>query len=296
MLAGTKRFIFFQVLVALSLLVWFIWLIKIYQVNFSTFYLHPIIISGVLLLFVQLILFGIKRKYIRDLKISEFKDISWLKVMGYFCLAMVLSLMIVALIKLINPTLSTCKTNFSNILTQIVGGFVSGMVGFVSAMLVYNYQERKERRNEIQELTESLWFEISQNMLVIKGDLDRQFPFFSRLETNCWNAAISSKLSINGMAKGYILNLYGEISLYNDVHQIQRALLLEDKPINKNSLIHLRDKFPGQIFTDIKKVNAILFGEMVRLDYRKKSDWIYSNIGIDWDKIYTEFTESCKKK
>lgn len=296
MVAGTKRFIFFQTLVLISLIIWIIWLVRTFQVNLSIVNLNSTVIIGALLLFLQLILIGIKNNTIRDLKISEFKDITWFRVFTTSCLATVLSGIIVIAIKLINPTLITLKTNSSIVITQVVGGFVSGMVGFVSAMLVYNYQEQKKRRNEIKELTESLWFEISQNMLVIKGDLDRQFPFFSRLETNCWNAAISSKLSINGMAKGYILNLYGEISLYNDVHQIQRALLLEDKPINKNSLIHLRDKFPEQIFADIKKVNAILFGEMVRLGYRKKSDWIYSSIGIDWEKIYTEFTESCKKK
>ena len=287
MMAGTKRFTFFQILVGVFLIIWIGSLLKISQFNFHILISQPILIAGILLIFVQLIMLGIRKKTIRDLKTSEFKDITWLKIFATFCLAVILSLMIEAAIK----SISTLKTNFSNVTTQIIGGFVSGMVGFVSAMFVYNYQQRNKQEEEAKELTESLWYEILHNMLIIKGDLDRQLPFFRRLETNCWNAAISSKLSIKGNVKGFILNFYGNVDFYNDVYQTQKGLLLQEETINKSlggKLIQLRENFAPSLYEEAKKANAILFGEMVRLGYRQKKDWSYSD--IDWERLFSEFS------
>jgi hypothetical protein len=279
--------------VLVALIIWIIWLMKTFQVNFSFLNLNSIVIAGSFLLFVQLILIGIKKHNFRDLAISEFKDIAWLKVFATFCLAIMLSAGIAVAIRAINPTLATLKTNPSNAITQMIGGFVSGMVGFVSAMLAYYYQQRNKRKEEIKEDTEKLWFEISHNMLALKGDLDRNLPLFRRLETSCWNAAVSSKLSINGVVKGLLLNLYGDFDFYNYIHQTSRGLLLQGEIINKSlgeTLTKLKENLPKLLYEDVKKASAILFGEMVRLDYRQKKDWIYSD--VDWEIIFSEFNKA----
>ena len=296
MVAGTKRFIFFQTLLLICVLIWIGYLIKTSHITFSIKKWNPMIIIGGFLLSLQLVLVGIKNKSIKDLKIAEFKNITWPQVLATFCIGTMLSLGIVVIMHSINSILATLKTNCGNIVTQVIGGFVSGMVGFIAAIFAYHYQQRNRYADKIKEHIDELYFEITHNMIIVKGDLDTKLPFGRKLENSCWNAAVSAKLPINGKVKGLLLVLYGDFDLYNFGYQGKRDLALRDAVSQslRDKFNPVKDSFADSLYESIKSANAILFGEMVRLGYRHKKDWAYSD--IDWEKIYCEFNEACKKK
>lgn len=228
MMPGTKRFIFFQRLLLISLMVWIIWLIKIYQINLD-------------------------------------------------------------FIRLNYQTSKTLKINSADALMQIIGGVISGTIGFVSAMLtailIYHFQQRDKKSKKLKEYMEELYFEISHNMVAIKGDLDQGLLFYRRLETNCWNATISAKLYIDGTLKTKLSTLYADFDLCNFSHELQRSLILQGRVVPE---LFKKDDFLKVVYNVVQKINAILFGEMVRLGYRQEKDWAYPDI-IDWKKCYDEF-------
>ena len=295
MVAGTKRFVIFQTLLIYSLIIWIIWLIKIFQVRFSIIDFNFVIITGALLIFVQLILIGIKKNTTRDLKISEFKDITWGKVFITFFEAIILSTVITLVIKSINPTFTAIKKDYSSVIAQVIGGFVSGAVGFIAAMRVNYYQQKDRQEKRIKELVENLYSEITHNMIIVGGDLKLKFPFGRRLGTSCWDATVSAKLFINGRVKGLLGDLYADFDLYNFAHQAKRELALREtvSQILKERFNPVKDSLADSLYEDNKKANAILFGEMVRLGYRQRGNWSYAE--IEWEKTYDKFINANDK-
>lgn len=67
-----------------------------------------------------------------------------------------------------------CNPNSSNILTQLIGGFISGMIGFLSAMLMYYYQERDKRTKEINNILHALYLEVEENLIYCSNAKDGQ--------------------------------------------------------------------------------------------------------------------------
>lgn len=296
MVVGTKRFIIFQVLTLLSLLIWVIWSMKVFHVTLCVPDIKLQVIVGALLILAEIMILGVRDNKIKDLKFSEFKRITWSHVFDKACLSVLFAIIIVLIIKIINPVVSSLKSDLGNIAVQIVGGLVSGLIGFASAMRMYRYQQKNIRREEIKEDIEKLWFEIVHNMLKVKSDIRTDTPFFRKLELSCWDAKISSRLPINGMIKGELGDLYGDIDLYNYIHQIRRVFTFQEAP-NKDvpeKLKLVENTLPKILCRNIEHASALLFGEMVRLGYRQEKDWIHHE--IDWEKDYNEFKSNLKKK
>jgi hypothetical protein len=296
MVVGTKRFVVFHVLTFSSLLIWVIWSMKVFQVNFCMPNIKLQVVVGALLIFAEIALLGIKDGKIKDLEFSEFKRITWVYVFDQAFLAIVIAIIIVAAIKIINPVIASLKSDLGNIAVQLVGGLISGAIGFGSAILVYRYQQENFKKKEVRLEIEKLWYEIVHNMLILKGDLDTNTAFFRKLENNCWNAAIASKLPINGRIKGQLLDLYGYFDLYNYVHRIHRDFFFRETTGRAfpEKVKQVENTLPKVLYEEIKNANALLFGEMVEFGYRQEKDWIYYEIG--WKKIYEEFKDSLKKE
>ncbi|GEM_PF-3444139 len=292
MIANSGRFTFYRILLLIALLIWLAWLIKIFKIDLSFIRFNSLVITGSLLIFMQCIIIGIKKGKLFDIKISEFKKIAWKEAFFMLCAAVTLSMSIVFVAKSTNHAIKLLKTNPSKIIIQLAGGFVSGMIGFVSAMgtamFIYHYQQKNKHTEEVKDHIEKLFFELTNNMIAVKGDLNIKFPF-KRLETSCWNAAIASKLPIKGWVKGRLLNLYGGLSFYNEIHETRITCLLQNGKLSNSSNADLNnylEKFAPSLYEDIKNTAAIFFGEIASLGYREEKDWGYPE--IDWKKIYEE--------
>lgn len=290
MISGTSRFKFFRVIVVLGLVIWFVWLITAYPIKFN-YHVSPHIIIGALLWFVLLVLIGVSKKRIRDLKASEFKEISWWLAVVYLFFSLVIAATIVMVVKCRVPAFFLLKKHFGDIATQVIGGFVSGAIGFGSAWLINQKQQSNLKREKARELTENLWFEVIHNKIKIQKDLDGSVPFFTKLEANCWNADIASKIAISGRAKGLIINLVDNFALYNTMYQVQTYLLQQNEiPQNVRSRLTMMQDLPKMILDQANNIYAILFGEMVDLGYRSRSEWSYPD--TDWENVYRKFKEN----
>jgi len=284
-----RRFLFLLVLNNIVLLILLLWLIKTTQISCNNFKFIPLILIGALALFVDIICYDIFKKATRPLEIAEFNKINWKQVGNKFLLAISLSILIFLSFKLFNPIESSVRINSNQVASNIIGGIISGLIGFFSALMMYYYQQNKRIIEEAKNYTEQLWFEMIHNLAAVKNDIRNETHFFTRLENNCWDAVVSSKIFLSGKVKGEIINLYGEISFYNDVCQLNRNLILQREGQNINSINIINDlnKFPQGLLKELEELVAIIFGEMVRLGYRKEKQWGYPE--INWKDIFNRF-------
>lgn len=140
MKARTKNFRFFQGLNYILLIIWLLCgLDIIHQLNFFS-----LIITGGLLLFINMLFYSLANGEIEDLNINQIKQVWWAYVFLRLFLAILISITILVIIKLFNPIVVTIRAKPIDVGLQIIGGLVAGIIGFVSAMFMYQYEQKLE--------------------------------------------------------------------------------------------------------------------------------------------------------
>lgn len=292
MIPGTRRFVVYRTILVIAVIIWVIVVVKTAQVNFKIALL-PIVGAGALLLTMQFIVYRLARRESCDLEITELNKIDWASSFLFFSAAFLISMVIVLMVKLFNPAVMILREDPGSIVAQIIGGFISGMVGFMSAILMSNYQLRNERLNKIQEKTNNLWFEIIHNLLTIQRDMNDNVPYLRRLKTECWEPEIAAMVFLKGYVKGFLIELYSDLDFYNYMHQLQRGVLLngEEQKTLRELIKQLKPSI-NLLAVKLNRGRAIVFGEMVSLGIKEENSWSYSD---DWKKIYEDFLKENKR-
>jgi len=284
----TKRFYFFRTLVYIITLSWFACI----QTSSKQDNFIALAIIGAFLLFLNIGLYDLNKGFIIDLNINQFKRVWWKYVITRFLIATLILIAILILGRIFNPIVVTLKDKPSEVGLQIIGGIVAGAIGFLSAIFMHHYEQKNKDTEESKDLTVQLWFEIINNKILLENDINNKLLFFRRLESNCWNSVVSSRIYIDGRLKGGVLTLYADMDFYNYIHQLQRLLISQGGANSNPSLSKIINDLKGepQILLDrLKHYSAILFGEMIKLGYRKEGDW--NDHQVDWKQIYEKYKQ-----
>lgn len=98
---------------------------------------------------------------------------------------------------------------FIKIAVSALAGLISGIIGFVSAMLMYRYQERDRRAKEINNCLHALYLEVEENLIYCSNVKNSQLELLP-LQTDAYLKFKLSEASLQ--IRGELLK---EITLCN---------------------------------------------------------------------------------
>lgn len=108
-------------------------------------------------------------------------------------------------------------TETKNVLIQTIGGVISGAIGFVSAILMYHYQDRDKRAKEINNYLHALYLEIEENLIYCSNVKDSQLELLPlRTDAYLKFKLSEASLQIRGELLKEILICYLKIQNFNN--------------------------------------------------------------------------------